>query len=43
MVKSGKGGDGNLKRFFLVWLKLKKVVRTVLFVNEMYRIFLFML
>jgi hypothetical protein len=43
MVKSGKGGDENLKSFFLVWLKIKKVVRTVLFVNEMYRIFLFML
>jgi hypothetical protein len=23
MVKSGKGGDENLKRFFFVWLKLK--------------------
>ena len=23
MVKSGKGGDENLKSFFLVWLKLK--------------------
>jgi hypothetical protein len=23
MVKSGKGGDGNLKRFFLCGLKLK--------------------
>ena len=23
MVKNGKGGDENLKRFLLVWLKLK--------------------
>ena len=23
MVKSGKGGDENLKRFIFVWLKLK--------------------
>ena len=23
MVKSGKGGDENLKRYFFVWLKLK--------------------
>jgi hypothetical protein len=23
MVKSGKGGDENLKRFFFVWPKLK--------------------
>jgi hypothetical protein len=23
MVKNGKGGDENLKKFFLVWLKLK--------------------
>jgi hypothetical protein len=23
MVKSGKGGDENRKRFFFVWLKLK--------------------
>jgi hypothetical protein len=23
MVKSEKGGDENLKRFFFVWLKLK--------------------
>jgi hypothetical protein len=29
MVKSGKGGDENLKSVFLVWLKLKTIFISV--------------